>query len=137
MILVDTNVISQPLREDGEKRVINWLDENDAEVAIPALAVAELVYGYEVLEFGKRRMELHDAVFSLLIRYRDRIVPFDRAAAEAHGWLVAKMKREGTRLPFVDSQMAAIAIARSSCVATRNVKDFRATGLTVINPWDA
>ena len=136
MILVDTNVLSQPLREDGEKRVIDWLDSHDSQIAIPAFAIAEMVYGYEILEFGKRRMDLHDAVFAMLTRYRDRIVPFDRAAAEAHGWLTAKMEKNGTKLPFVDSQMAAIAIARSASVATRNVKHFQATELIVINPWE-
>ena len=137
MILVDTNVVSQPLRGDGEKRVIDWLDAHDAEIIIPAFAVAEMVYGYEVLGWTKHRMELHDTVFALLTRYRGRIVPFDRAAAEAHGWLVAKMKNAGTPLPFVDSQIAAIAIARSAKIATRNVKDYLRTGLTVIDPWQA
>ncbi len=137
MILVDTNVISQPLRANGEQRVVDWLDANDAEIIIPSFAVAEMVYGYEVLEWSRHRMELHDTVFALLTRYRGRIVPFDRAAAEAHGWLVAKMKKAGTPLPFVDSQIAAIAIARSASVATRNVGDFQRTGLTVIDPWTA
>ena len=137
MILVDTNVISQPLRGSGERRVIDWLDANDSEIVIPAFAIAEMVYGYEVLDWSKHRMELHNSVFALLTRYRERILPFDRAAAEAHGWLVAKMKREGTPLPVVDSQIAAIAIARSAAVGTRNVKDFAHTGLKVIDPWTA
>lgn len=137
MILVDTNVISQPIRGDGEQRVIDWLDANDAEIIIPTFAIAEMVYGYEVLDWSRHRMELHDTVFALLTRYRSRIVPFDRAAAEAHGWLVAKMKKAGTPLPWIDSQIAAIAIARSASVATRNVKDYQRTGLTVIDPWTA
>lgn len=135
MILTDTNVLSQPLRGDGERRVIDWLDRYDADIMIPAFAVAELVYGYERLVFGRRRMEIHDAVFSLLIRYEDRIMPFDRPAAEAHGWLMAKLEREGRTMPFVDTQMAAIAISRSATVATRNVKHFIATGLELIDPW--
>lgn len=137
MIIIDTNVLSQPLREDGERRVIDWLDAHDEQVGIPAQAIAELVYGYEKLEFGRRRTELHDAVFSLLTRYRDRIVPFDRAAAEAHGWLYAKLERQGRVLPFADSQIAAIAISRAASVATRNVKHFAPTGIAVIDPWAA
>ncbi|KPF77933.1 hypothetical protein IP88_05135 [alpha proteobacterium AAP81b] len=137
MILIDTNVLSQPLRDDGERRVVDWLDAHDAEILIPAFAIAELVYGYEVLAFGRRRTELHDAVFALLTRYEDRIVAFDRPAAEAHGWLVAKLKSEGKPMPFVDSQIAAIAIARSTRVATRNIVDFKATGLELIDPWVA
>lgn len=137
MILLDTNVLSQPLRKDGERRVIDWLDANDAEIVIPAQSIAELVYGYEKLEFSRRRMELHDTVFALLTRYRDRILSFDRAAAEAHGWLVARMERAGTPLPFADSQIAAIAISRAATVATRNTKDFQRAGVALIDPWQA
>lgn len=135
MIIVDTNVLSQPLRGDGERRVIDWLDANDRQVRIPAQAVAELVYGYEKLDFGRRRTDLHDSVFALLTRYRDRIVPFDRAAAEAHGWLFAKLENEGKMLPFFDSQIAAIAISRGAAIATRNRKDFERTGVDLIDPW--
>ncbi len=135
MIIVDTNVLSQPLRENGERRVVEWLDTHDLHIRIPAQAIAELVYGYERLEFGRRRSDLHDAVFALLTRYRDRILPFDRAAAEAHGWLYARLQRQGQTLPFADSQIAAIAIARGASVATRNVKDYARTGVELIDPW--
>jgi len=135
MILVDTNVLSQPLRPDGERRVIEWLDANDADVVIPALSVAELVYGYERLAPGRRRAGLQDAVLALLTRYGDRILPFDRAAAEVHGWLVARMDREGHPLPLADSQIAAIAIARKIPIATRNTRDFDRIGIELRNPW--
>lgn len=136
MIVVDTNVISQPLRENGERRVIDWLDANDSDIRIPAQTIAELVYGYEKLEFGRRRTELHDAVFALLTRYRDRILTFDRAAAEAHGWLFAKLEKQGKTPPFADSQIAAIAISRGAKIATRNVADFELSGVELINPWE-
>ena len=135
MIVIDTNVLSQPLRDNGEQRVIDWLDANDAEIVIPAQSIAELVYGYEKLDYSRRRTELHNAVFALLTRYRDRILSFDRAAAETHGWLIAKMEKAGTPLPFSDSQIAAIAISRAAPVATRNTKDFERTGVRLIDPW--
>ncbi len=137
MILVDTNVISQPIRENGERKVIDWLDAHDADIFIPAQAIAELVYGYEILAISRRRMELHDAVFAMLTRYRERMIPFDRAAAEAHGWLTARMEKAGTPLPFADSQIAAIAISRAAAVATRNTKDFARTGVEIVNPWES
>lgn len=135
MIVVDTNVMSQPLRRDGERRVIDWLDLNDADIRIPAQAIAELVYGYETLEFGPNRSELQHSVLALLTRYRDRVLPFDRAAAEAHGWLFARLKKMGKTPPFADSQIAAIAISRGARVATRNVGDFAPSGVEVVNPW--
>jgi hypothetical protein len=135
VILTDTNVISQPLRDDGDGRVIAWLDDNDAVIRIPSFAIAELVYGYERLAFGRRRNVLHDAVFSLLTRYSERIIAFDRPAAEAHGWLVARLERQGAPLPLLDTQIAAIAISRDAAVATRNVRHFAPTGVRVVDPW--
>lgn len=137
MILLDTNVLSQPIREDGARVVIDWLDAHDAEVAIPAISIAELVYGYECLPAGRRHVALTDAVFSLLKLYEDRVVPFDRAAAEAHGWLTAKLEREGRPTPVMDTQIAAIALARDATVATRNVGHFAPAGVRVVNPWEA
>lgn len=137
MIVVDTNVLSQPLRPNGNRRVIDWLDAHDAEVRIPAQAIAEMVYGYEKLQISRARMDLHDRVFALLTRYDDRILPFDRAAAEAHGWLVARLEKIGKTKPFVDSQIAAIAISRGAKVATQNTADFQHTGVELIDPWVA
>ena len=135
MIVVDTNVLSQPLRQDGERRVIAWLDAHDEQIRIRAQAISQLVYGYEKLPFGRKRTELHGCVFALLTRCHDRILPFDRAAAEAHGWLIAKLKRQGLTPPFVDPQIAAIAISRCATVATRNTDDFAPSELDLINPW--
>ena len=137
MIVIDTNVLSQPMRANGEQRVIDWLRDNFEHVAIPVLALAEIVYGIELIEDYDRRIQLVNALATIRQRFEDRFVPFDIAAAEAHGWLQARMKRQGGRLPEIDSQIAAIAISRNAKVATRNVRDFSRTGLELINPWAA
>ena len=136
MILIDTNVLSQPMRANGSAKVNQWLDAHFDRVGIPVLAVAEIVFGIELIDDWERKIQLTNALATMRIRYEDRFVPFDMAAADAHGWLQARMKREGARLPEIDSQIAAIAIARGAKIATRNVRDFSRTGLELINPWD-
>jgi predicted nucleic acid-binding protein len=136
MIVIDTNVLSQPMRANGNAKVNEWLDANFDQVAIPVLALSELVYGIEMIEDWERKIQLTNALATIRIRFEDRFVPFDMAAADAHGWLQARMKRSGARLPEIDSQIAAIAISRNAKVATRNVRDFARTGLELINPWD-
>ena len=137
MILIDTNVLSQPLRANGSAKVNDWIRTNFDQIGIPVLAISEIVYGIELIDNWERRIQLANALATMRIRFEDRFVPFDTAAAEAHGWLQARMKREGGRLPEIDSQIAAIAISRNAKLATRNTKDFVRTGVELIDPWTA
>ena len=137
MILLDTNVLSQPLRLNGDPKVIAWIDAHTEELYIPVLAISELVYGIELIDDWDRKSRLTNALAALRLRFEDRYVPFDTPAADAHGWLQARMHRSGGRLPEIDSQISAIAISRKAKIATRNVKDFERTGVELINPWTA
>lgn len=137
MILLDTNVISQPLRANGSAKVNHWIQSNFEQVGIPVLAISEIVYGIELIDDWERRIQLTNAMAVMRQRFDDRFVPFDTAAAEAHGWLRARMKRAGAVLPEIDSQIAAIAISRNAKLATRNAKDFERTGVELIDPWQA
>jgi predicted nucleic acid-binding protein len=59
MILLDTNVISEPLRRSPEARVINWIDAQSLETLyLSAITVAELRFGIASLPVGKQRDEL-------------------------------------------------------------------------------
>lgn len=135
MILADTNVLSQPLRLNGEPKVIAWIDAHSDELYIPVHAISELVYGIELVEDWDRKIRLTNALAALRLRFEDRYVPFDTAAADAHGWLQARMHRSGGKLPEIDSQIAAIAISRGATIATRNTKDFARAGVELIDPW--
>lgn len=138
MILIDTNVLSQPMRANGSTRVNDWIRLNFDHIGIPVLAVSEIVFGIELLDDFERRNQLTNALAVIRRRFEDRFVPFDMAAAEAHGWLQARMEREhGVRLPEIDSQIAAMAMSRNAAVATRNRKDFVLTGVELIDPWTA
>ena len=56
MILVDTNVVSEPLRRAPEPRVAEWLDAQALETLfLSAITVAELRFGVRSLPAGRRR----------------------------------------------------------------------------------
>lgn len=95
MTIIDTNVLSQPMRASGSRRINDWLRANFDEVGIPMLAVAEIVYGIELLDDRDHRLTLTNALATIRLRFDDRFIPFDLAAADAHGWLQARMKRQG------------------------------------------
>ena len=67
--------------------------------------------------------------------FSSRVLPFDKTAAEHFAELAAERERAGTPISFADAQIAAICLAADAQLATRNVRDFSGTGLTLIDPW--
>ena len=137
MIVVDTNVLSQMIRADGEVRVVQWIDARLAELHLPTLVVSELLFGGHGLRDPAQRAAMLARMDALLTRFGGRFLPFDMGAARTHARVAGDCKRAGCVLNPVDSRIAAIAIARGAPVATRNVKDFAPTGVALINPWEA
>ena len=63
------------------------------------------------------------------------MLPFDSEAAQAFAEIAADRRFAGYSVSTADCQIAAIAHSRGMTVATRNVRDFKETGIEVINPW--
>lgn len=81
MILVDTNVVSEPLRRAPEQRVTEWLDAQALETLyLSAITVAELRSGVRALPEGKRRNRLNeDLEQQVLPMYAGHVLAFDPA----------------------------------------------------------
>ena len=139
MILLDTNVISELLRPSPEPSVEAWLGaQNGPNVSLSAVSEAELRLGVALLLAGGRRDALAGAIDTILVEdFRDRILPFDSAAARAYATIVAERRSTGRPISQFDAQIAAIARTHGAAVATRNVRDFEACGIDLIDPWQA
>jgi len=96
MIILDTNVLSELLRPEPARQVVEGLLDED---------------------------------------FRDRILPFDRAAACAYATIAAARRAAGRPISQFDCQIAAIARARKAAVATRNTSDYEDGGIDLIDPW--
>ena len=136
MILLDTNVLSELTKPMPSVQVVTWLAVNEPSLAVPTIALAEVRYGIARLPEGRRRSSLLDFWRATCDRFRGRILSFDRRAAEVHGDVAARAERTGRRLNVQDGQVAAIALVHRMQVATRNVSDFEASGVALVNPWD-
>lgn len=135
MILADTNLLSETVRQSPDPKVADWLDRNEYTIWLPTIVIAELRYGVEKLPASRKKTTLTLWLAALLKQYEERIAPFDGDAAEAHGKLCARLKRRGETMPLADSYLAAIAHARGAAIATRNVDDFRHAEIDLIDPW--
>jgi len=139
VILLDTNVVSEPMRPNPDQKVLAWLDAQTAEsLYLATVSLAELLLGIESLPAGKRRRALASALHERVIAlFGKRIVPFDLGAAEIYAQIVMRVRRHGHPIAVADAQIASIAALRQFAVATRDEAPFQAAGVPVINPWTA
>ena len=137
MILLDTNVVSEPLKASCDVGVLTWIDAQIVETLyLSTVSLAELRFGIEALPTGKRKDMLRASfVQRILPLFVGRILPFDMAASEAYAMLRARARVDGKAISPADGYIAATAMAHGLSVATRDTGPFEAAGLTVINPW--
>ncbi|MDQ2925418.1 MAG: type II toxin-antitoxin system VapC family toxin [Acidobacteriota bacterium] len=139
MILLDTNVISEPVKPRPEPQVLAWINSQVIEALhLPSPALAEWLTGVECLPAGRRKREMEALIHDLLNELIGaRVLPFDRQAAEEHAKLVARAAARGKPVSFADAQIAAIASVHGFTVASRDTEPFVAMDIPVINPWTA
>lgn len=137
MILLDTNVISEPLKLTGDVGVLTWIDAQSIETLyLSTISLAELRFGIAALPSGKRKDALHASFEQrILPLFVGRILAFDTAASEAYAVLRARARAQGQAIATADGYIAATATSHGLMVATRDASPFEAAGLTVINPW--
>lgn len=129
--LVDTNVLS----EHHDTKVLAWKLRNQSQLYTSAVCIAELSYGFHRLPAGKKKTELQAWLRNVVVNLGDNILRFDTRVAGVWGELQARLEAAGSKMPARDSYIAATALRHNLTMSTRNVADFQATGLTIVNPW--
>jgi hypothetical protein len=137
VILLDTNVISEPLKPLADPVAVAWLDRQPKEsLFLCAPALMEVLQGIALLPDGKRKKELAAAMQGLLTDFfADRFLAFDREAATVYASLASRASARGFIISAGDGQIAAIAAVHAFAVATRDTAPFLAVGVPVIDPW--
>lgn len=137
MYVLDTNVLSE-LRKvrlgKADGNVVAWTESVDAaNLFVSAITIMEL-------ELGVLSIERKDATQGAMLRswleqqvlpeFSERTLPIDIAVAQRCARLHVPDKR-GER----DALIAATALVHGMSVVTRNVADFKPTGVAIVNPW--
>lgn len=131
--LLDTNIVSEPLKRVPNPKVVRRLALHEGQYAIAAVTWHELRFGAERLADGKRKDALREAL--ALLRSAAPIFDYDAAAAEWHAEQRARLQSQGrTEQPF-DGQIAAIAATRRLTLVTANIKDFEPYDGVEIANW--
>ena len=132
--LLDTNVVSEPLRPRPNEQVIRRMRRHETELAITSIVWHELLYGMERLPHSKRRDVIHDYLYGV-VKLTIPILDYNEAAAEWHARERAGLAKVGQTAPFVDGQIAAVAHAYELTLVTFNDADFRRFSGLRIATW--
>jgi hypothetical protein len=131
--LLDTNVVSEPLKPRPAREVEEWFRTVAPEsLHLSVLSLGEIRSGIERLGAGKRQARLvHWLDAELTAWFGDRILVVDREIADRWGRLLASHKQ----IDPVDALLAATALVHNLTMVTRNIQDFAVPGLELVNPW--
>ena len=137
MIVLDTNVLSELMRQQPAEAGLAWADQlSPQEVAITAMNEAEILHGIARLADSQRKQQLEqgwDALLKSVLQHP--VLPFNSDAAHWFAALVSHREGMGRPISTADAVIAATALAHDGQLATRNASDFTAIGLALINPW--
>ena len=139
MIVLDTNVISEYMREAPNSDAVLWLDSQPRmSVWTTSINVYEIRSGLLAMPVGKRRSAMI-AIFERVLTntIQGRVAFFDLAAADCASDLAATRKAKGTPVEARDTMIAGIVLANRATLATRNVRHFADIAGSVVNPWEA
>jgi predicted nucleic acid-binding protein len=131
--LVDANVLSEPTRPAPNTKVVDWLAANEADLAVDSIILGELHIGVLLLPRGRKRSQLEQ--WFERVAQTVNCIPWDAAISRRWAPLVADMKRKGETLPLLDGMIAATALQHGLTVVTRNTRDFKKTGVGVVDPF--
>jgi tRNA(fMet)-specific endonuclease VapC len=132
--LLDTNVVSEPLRPRPSPGLMRRLRDHEGAMAIPALVWHELRFGCARLPRSRRR-EAIERYLDEVVAISFAVLDYDQRAADWHALERARLVAAGRTLPFADGQIAAIAQGNDLIFVTANKADFRAFKGLRVRSW--
>jgi tRNA(fMet)-specific endonuclease VapC len=121
--LLDTNVLSEPVKRNPNPHVLRRLNAHAEELATCCVVWHELWYGASRLP-ASRRKRILEAYLRDVVEATLPILPYDADAAAWHGRERARLERAGRTATFTDGQISAIASVNELTVVTANTRDF-------------
>ena len=136
--VLDTNVISELMKPQPDRHVVAWVDARDNEsLFLSAITIGELMRGVAKLPSGARRTATEAIINDALIpQFASRILPVTHLVMMTWATLTITCERAGQTLPAIDRMIAATALHNRMTLVTRNTRDFRDTGVPLIDPWE-
>ena len=136
--LLDTCAISEMVAAEPNQNVLHWFENQPQETLyLSVITSGEIQKGIYQLPGGKRRLQLEAWLFDVLLpTFQGRILEVDEKLITTWAKMAADFKNKGLPRPSFDSLIEATALQHNFILVTRNVKNFRDSNATIINPWE-
>ena len=133
--LLDSDVLSQPAKRLGNKRVISWLEKHKDNCYTSSIVIAQLAFWVRSKR-GKQRVVLQKWLTELIDAMQGRILGFNVSVAHVWAEQQHQLQAAGQLMPIEDSYIAAIARRHNLTVVTGNAKDFQRPGIKLFDPFE-
>jgi toxin FitB len=133
--LLDTNVVSELVKNSPNKSLMQWIDGIDSEnLYLSVITLGEIRKRIAGIQDLQRQEKISQWLeIELPAYFEDRILNIDLRIADRWGRIQSKNKKY--ILPAIDGLIAATAQVHNLTVVTRNEKDFIRTPIKILNPW--
>lgn len=138
MYLLDTNIISELRKRDranpGVTRFFRQIAEEEVITYLSVITIGELRRGVDIIQYRgdvTQAKSLETWLQIIIDRYAENILDFGREEAQIWGRLRVPHPKNA-----LDKQIAATALVYDLTLVTRNIKDFTATGVSLLNPFE-
>lgn len=139
MILLDTNVISELMKDQVNVSVLDWVDgQLETDLYLCAISKAEIQWGVGLLDDGKRKKLLQESAEAVFELFSARCLDYRCDAASHYADIAILSRRLGRPMSTEDMMIVAVAKSHEALLVTRNIKDFDfLPDLKLFNPWES
>ena len=132
MYLLDTNVVSELRKPKPHGAVLAWFERlEDTQLHLSAVTLGEIQSGIELTREQDPAKALEIEAWLEMVATAYNVLPMDAAAFRA--W--ARLMHRKSDTVYEDAMIAATAQIHGLTVVTRNVADFKAFGVPLLNPF--
>ena len=126
-------MLCKAIRPNPDPRAIEWLRRNESNLAIDPVILGEVRFGILLLPSGKQCLDLQHWLDEAIAHVH--CVPRNAETGSRWAELLAHLRSVGRPMPIKDSLIAATALNHGFRLATRNRRDFAASGVELIDPF--
>lgn len=131
---LDSNVLSEPPKANPDRRVLRFLEDHQARIAVPVPVWHELYFGWLCMAPSRRREMVEDYLFRV-VRETLPMLAYDEAAASWHAEERSRLRRLGLPIAVLDGQIAAIAKVNGLVLVTANARHFEPFAGLEVESW--
>ncbi|MBP9788799.1 MAG: type II toxin-antitoxin system VapC family toxin [Acinetobacter sp.] len=137
--LIDTCVMSECIKKSPNSHIENWFNQQQPEnLFLSSLTIAEIKSGIYKIRMSqpKRSNELKHWLNKIEIDFSTRILPITDEVLNQWAEITADTQLQGKKMQVMDSLIAATAYTHKLILVTRNVDDFKAAPIEILNPYE-